>query len=103
MRSWILCLVVVITTNSIFSQTDSVQLTTPTGTLYGTLQIPENQTEAVPLVIMHVGSGPTDRDGNNAMMKNNSLLMLADSLEDAFIASLRYDKRGISAFIFALP
>jgi uncharacterized protein len=97
MRSWILCLVVMITTNSIFSQTDSVQLETPTGTLYGTLQIPENQTEAVPLVIMHVGSGPTDRDGNNAMMKNNSLRMLADSLEDAFIASLRYDKRGIAA------
>lgn len=97
MRSWILCLVVMITTNPLFSQTDSVLLETPTGTLYGTLQIPENQTEAVPLVIMHVGSGPTDRDGNAATLRSNCLLMLADSLEDRFIASLRYDKRGVAA------
>lgn len=72
-------------------------LETPTGTLYGTLQIPENQAEAVPLVIIHVGSGPTDRDGNSANLRSNCLLMLADSLEDRFIASLRYDKRGVAA------
>jgi len=96
MRSWILHLVILTITTPLFSQTDSVTLETPTGTLYGTLQVPDNQTEPVPLVIIHVGSGPTDRDGNNAMMKNNSLLMLADSLEKEVIASLRYDKRGIA-------
>ncbi len=97
MRLWTFCLVVLVTTAPLLCQTDSVTLETPTGTLHGTLQIPEHQTEPVPLVIIHVGSGPTDRDGNNAMMKNNSLLMLADSLDKAFIASLRYDKRGVAA------
>jgi len=97
MRYWLAYLFLLMTAPALFSQTDSVALETPTGTLYGTLQMPEHQTEPVPLVIIHVGSGPTDRDGNNAMMKNNSLLMLADSLEEAFIASLRYDKRGIAA------
>lgn len=42
------------------------------------------------------GSGPTDRDGNNPMMKNNSLKLLAQELVKNGIASVRYDKRGVA-------
>ena len=52
---------------------------------------------AVPLVIIVSGSGPTDRDGNNYVMKNNSLKMLAEALLEQNVASLRYDKRGVGA------
>jgi pimeloyl-ACP methyl ester carboxylesterase len=50
-----------------------------------------------PVVLIIAGSGPTDRNGNNPMMKNNSLQQLAFGLADAGIASVRYDKRGIAA------
>lgn len=61
----------------------------------GTLLIPADfSTKQVALIIQ--GSGPTDRNGNNPRMQNNSLKMLADSLADHGIASLRYDKRGIA-------
>lgn len=69
---------------------DSVQI-------QGTLLLPEGVNGAVPLVIIVAGSGPTDRNGNNPQMENNSLRMTADSLAAAGIASLRYDKRGIAA------
>src|SRR5471030_1464083 len=50
-------------------------------------------------VLLHAGSGPTDRDGNSRMLPgpNNSLRMLAESLARNGIASLRYDKRLIGA------
>lgn len=48
-------------------------------------------------VLIIQGSGPTDKDGNSAMLqgKNNSLKLLSESLAEAGIASLRYDKRGM--------
>jgi pimeloyl-ACP methyl ester carboxylesterase len=51
----------------------------------------------MPVVLLIAGSGPTDRDGNSAMLpgKNDSLKMLAEGLAAKGIASLRYDKRGI--------
>ena len=70
---------------------------TPTGKLYGTLTIPDG-VKKVPVVLIIAGSGPTDRDGNNAMgARTNAYRMLADSLQLAGIASLRYDKRGVGA------
>ncbi len=61
----------------------------------GTLTIPQDfSTKKVALIIQ--GSGPTDRNGNNPSMTNNSLKMLAESLSDHGVASLRYDKRGIA-------
>jgi alpha/beta superfamily hydrolase len=73
----------------------SVLLKTPTGDIEGTLQIPAlNPSKTVALII--AGSGPTDRDGNNPQMKNNSLKMLAAELNKNGIATLRYDKRGIA-------
>jgi pimeloyl-ACP methyl ester carboxylesterase len=73
----------------------TVLLKTSTGDLEGTLLMPElNPSNTVALII--AGSGPTDRDGNNPMMKNNSLKMLTTELNKNGIASLRYDKRGIA-------
>jgi alpha-beta hydrolase superfamily lysophospholipase len=69
---------------------------TPTGELYGTLTVPILK-GTFPVALIIAGSGPTDRNGNNAQMKNNSLLLLAHELAAQGIASIRYDKRGIGA------
>lgn len=71
-----------------------VQLKTTTGTLYGTLDLP-NGTFPFPVVVIIAGSGPTDRDGNQALMKNDSLKLLGQALATKGIAALRYDKRGV--------
>lgn len=71
-----------------------VILETPTGKLFGTLEIP-NIDPPFPVALIIAGSGPTDRDGNNPRLKNNSLKMLANELLKNGIATLRYDKRGI--------
>lgn len=63
--------------------------------IFGTLTTPNNLTKRVPVALIISGSGPTDRDGNNPMMKNNSLKMLSEALATNGIATLRYDKRGI--------
>ncbi|PXY45569.1 alpha/beta hydrolase family protein [Flavobacterium hydrophilum] len=65
-----------------------------TDQLYGTLTIPD-VSKKCPVALIIAGSGPTDRNGNNPMMKNNSLKMLAEALAKNGIASLRYDKRGV--------
>lgn len=77
---------------------EPVTLATPTGEVFGTLELPAARTP-VPVVLIIAGSGPTDRDGNNPVLpgSNNSLKMLADGLAARGIASLRYDKRGIAA------
>lgn len=62
--------------------------------LYGTLTMPD-VAKKCPVALIIAGSGPTDRNGNNPMMKNNSLKMLAEALAKNGIASLRFDKRGI--------
>ncbi len=60
----------------------------------GTLMKPD-VSEKTPLVIIIADSGPTDRNGNQQMMKNNSLRFLAEELYTNNIASFRYDKRII--------
>ena len=65
------------------------------GKIKGTLLLPDSfKTGPVALIIS--GSGPTDRDGNNPQMKNNSLKLLAIELAKQHIATVRYDKRGIA-------
>ncbi|WP_289665029.1 alpha/beta hydrolase [Flavobacterium panacagri] len=76
-----------------FKETPAV-LKINTDQLFGTLTTPD-LTKKYPVALIIAGSGPTDRNGNNAMMKNNSLKMLAEALAKNGIASLRYDKRGI--------
>lgn len=75
---------------------EAVELKTHSGTLYGTLDLPAGN-GPWPVVLIHAGSGPTDRDGNNPQMKNDSLKMLGAALADANIACLRIDKRGVAA------
>lgn len=81
-------------------QADSVVLSTNAGDIYGTLTIPVAKGR-VPVALIIAGSGPTDRDGNNPMMKNNSLKLLGEALNAQGIATLRYDKRGIAASVKA--
>jgi pimeloyl-ACP methyl ester carboxylesterase len=69
-------------------------LQTSSGELSGTLTVPILK-GTFPVALIIAGSGPTDRNGNNAQMKNNSLQLLAHELAAQGIASLRYDKRGI--------
>ena len=58
----------------------------------GTLLQPEDNSSKT-LAIIIAGSGPTNRDGNQIAMKNNSLKQLANFLTDEGLASFRYDKR----------
>ncbi|MDD4848047.1 MAG: alpha/beta hydrolase [Bacteroidales bacterium] len=83
------------------AQEQNVVLTTPTGNLEGTLLLPEKP-KKVSLVVLISGSGPTDRDGNNPQMKNNSLKLLAEALCHQGIATLRFDKRGVAESTMAL-
>lgn len=83
-------------------QSKPIVLETKTGRIRGTIVIPESKAP-VPIVLIISGSGPTDRDGNNTYMKNNSLKMLAEELLKNNIASVRYDKRGIAESADAGP
>ena len=58
----------------------------------GTLLLPR-QNKARSLVIFIQGSGPTDRDGNQPMMKNDGIKKIAQQLAENEIASFRFDKR----------
>lgn len=77
-----------------FTESD-IQLNENQVKLFGTLCLPQNTKSKIPIVLLISGSGPTDRNGNNNMMINNSLKYLAHSLAEKGIASIRYDKRGI--------
>jgi pimeloyl-ACP methyl ester carboxylesterase len=52
--------------------------------------------KGTPAVLILPGSGPTDRDGNNALgVKGGAYRQLAEGLQAKHISSLRIDKRGI--------
>lgn len=80
--------------NTVTFKESPIILKINTDQLFGTLTTPD-LTKKYPVALIIAGSGPTDRNGNNPMMKNNSLKMLAEVLAKNGIASLRYDKRGI--------
>lgn len=82
-------------TDTLFQETP-ITLHSYTGNIGGTLTLPGMQ-QKMPVALIIAGSGPTDRNGNNSRMKNESLKMLADSLAKHGIASVRYDKRGVGA------
>ena len=58
----------------------------------GTLLIP-NDIEKPNLVIIVADFGPTDRNGNQNLQKNNALKKLAEGLSSKGLAAYRYDKR----------
>ncbi len=78
---------------TLLNQTMTLQV--PDGQLHGSLLLPKSD-EPIPVALLIAGSGPTDRNGNNPMGRNDSLKRLAQALARRGIASLRYDKRGIA-------
>ena len=61
----------------------------------GTLFQPEKITKRANLVILIAGSGPTDRNGNQKGMTNNSLKFLAEELSKTGTSVFSFDKRII--------
>lgn len=64
----------------------------------GTLLSPNNN-ERPNLAIIIAGSGPTNRNGNQNFLKNNSLKKLAEGLTNNGIATFRYDKRIVKQIL----
>lgn len=77
---------------------EQLELNGQFATIRGTLLAPESDHQ-VALVLFISGSGPTDRDGNQANMKNDCFKLLAQDLAAHEIASFRFDKMGIGASI----
>jgi uncharacterized protein len=66
----------------------------PQGALRGTLTSPANP--AAPTILIIPGSGPTDRDGNNALgVTAASYRLLAEELAKGGVRTVRIDKRGM--------
>jgi uncharacterized protein len=88
----------------------------PQGRLIGTLVTPPNP-EHSPIILMIPGSGPTDRDGNNALgdfqfrghrvsylpIRGSIYRLLAEGFSERGISSVRIDKRGMFASRAAAP
>ncbi len=62
----------------------------------GSLFSPLHSNNKTNLVILIAGSGPTDRNGNQSGMTNNSLKLLAEALAQNGISVFSYDKRIIA-------
>ena len=77
-------------------------LEVPGGQLHGSLLMPKTD-QPLPVALLIAGSGPTDRNGNNPMGRNDSLKRLAQGLARQGIASLRYDKRGVGEGLALAP
>lgn len=73
----------------------AITLTTPTGSIAGTLTLPPKL--PAPVVLIVAGSGPTDRDGDSGPIHPGTYRLLATALAQRSIASVRYDKRGVGA------
>ena len=76
---------------------EPVEVTRDGVTLRGELWLPAERGEApTPVALWIAGSGPTDRDGNNASgLRTDAYRMVAEALARRGIATLRYDKRGV--------
>lgn len=96
MKTFIIGMVLFTCTLGLFSQnTDTTYLEVAGVKLHTVLTTPSAQSSA-PLAIIIAGSGPTDLNGNNPVMTNNSLKYLSEELIANNIATLRFDKRGIA-------
>jgi len=73
-----------------------ISVDTSRARLHGTYLTPEGD-GPFPTVLIIAGSGPTDRDGNSELIVNNNdnLWHLAQELQQAGIATVRYDKLGV--------
>ena len=74
---------------------EPAEVRVPAGTLKGTLTVPGGK-GPFPVAVIHPGSGPTDRDGNQPIgVRTDGLKRLAEALAAKGIATLRIDKRLI--------
>ena len=89
-----LLLLFLINTWQIKGQDSIVTLKQKEGKLEGSLRLAKTS-KKTPVVLLLAGSGPTDRNGNQYGLENNSLQMIAAALYEQGISSLRIDKRGI--------
>lgn len=95
MRKIVISLLLIISASS-FSQVTTAftkENITVNSLLNGSLYTPSQQSKKLNLVILIAGSGPTDRDGNQMGLVNNSLKLLAEALANNGIAVYSYDKR----------
>ena len=95
MRKIFISLFIIVSTSS-FSQVTAAftkENITVNSLLNGSLYTPNQQNKKLNLVILIAGSGPTDRDGNQMGLSNNSLKLLAEALANNGIAVYSYDKR----------
>lgn len=65
----------------------------------GDLYTPKNEKYQKNLIILLAGSGPTNRNGNQIGMQNNSLKYLAEDLADGGYSVFTFDKRIIAQII----
>jgi pimeloyl-ACP methyl ester carboxylesterase len=64
-------------------------------TAYGTLHVPAHRHgDRLAAALLLPGSGPTDRNGNQAEIHPNTLSLLADALGQDGIMTFRFDKYG---------
>ncbi|MBN1924830.1 MAG: alpha/beta hydrolase [Prolixibacteraceae bacterium] len=77
------------------SNTSDISIISEGVELKGTTEEPDSK-KNFPVILLIAGSGPTDRNGNQPGLTNNSFKMLAHELALNGIASVRYDKRGIA-------
>jgi uncharacterized protein len=73
------------------------------GTVLLPVAEPKGASGPFPAVLLLPGSGPTDRDGNQAMLKTDLLKQIAERLAAEGFASLRFDKRAAPVYAEARP
>lgn len=97
MKNKILLVIILLLHTAIGAQTTEQELVIESVgvKIHGSLITPEINNGK--LLVIIAGSGPTDRNGNQKNMVNNSLKMLADSVSACGTSSFRFDKRGIGA------
>jgi len=81
-------------------QVDTIAIQLSDISLHVVLSKPLNVNN-LPIALIIAGSGPTDLNGNQPGIMNNSLKYLSDELVDNKIATLRFDKRGIGKSIYS--
>jgi len=75
-------------------KTDTLTIQSGNLSIHSILSEPLNSLQPTAVLIIG-GSGPTDLNGNQPLMQNNSLKFLSDALANEGIATLRFDKRGV--------
>ena len=102
MKKILLLSITFLLTLSAFAQSESsdetpISYKNLSGNISGTLTMPKNVSDKIPVVLIVADSGPTDRNGNNEQtgLNGNMYKLLAEGLAKNGIASVRYDKRMV--------